>query len=367
MMPLVKGRGGGGRGRGFTLIELLVVIAVIALLISLLLPALGKARDTGRTVVCTSNLRQLVLSIMGYCNDNKEAIVGSPTTSGKDALQGRFNGIAVQTYDWMGPLAAYAGYQGPGEGNDPASLTDQVRGRRFEWYRSEVKGYICPANNVTATVYGNNFGGAFTDGRLISYNMSTQFTSSTAPPPEGSAPRPEQDRRGYIPALYRIGTAERKVAVFEGCRFARAANNNGAPDFDANLTANYGGAFGGVGPWKGAYDGRNEPSAELDRSLAPGERLRSFYMSRGATDPRLSGFRHGIKGGGGNVATTTYGNMAFFDGSARVFTDAACLDPDFWFPTGTRLTTSTSFWDSALADFATKLTNLSAQRPYVVP
>jgi prepilin-type N-terminal cleavage/methylation domain-containing protein/prepilin-type processing-associated H-X9-DG protein len=163
--------------KGFTLVELLVVIGIIALLISILLPSLNKARETANRAKCASNLHQIGLAILLYQNENQQLsprtimdLSGSPTpTWGVTS--------APNTNDPFGsPLE--------GVNNVTASFFLLARNEQLT-----AAVFICPSSNAEAWDFGGgsnsaqnwvDWNGSTGIGKNLSYSYENPFASNTA-------------------------------------------------------------------------------------------------------------------------------------------------------------------------------------------
>jgi prepilin-type N-terminal cleavage/methylation domain-containing protein len=117
--------------RGFTLVELLVVIAIIAVLISILLPSLAKARAVATRVTCNNQMRQIILAAVNYCQAYKDKLPPhrNSWTTGSD------NGTRAS---WLQMSA----------GNPPTMSGSQLDHMGYlvtTGYLATTKVFICPA------------------------------------------------------------------------------------------------------------------------------------------------------------------------------------------------------------------------------
>jgi len=95
------------RTAGFTLVELLVVISIIALLISILLPSLKRARDQAKDTLCRSNLHQLGVAIQYYISDNHDRLMWIKGSKNDDFNPPKYNKAPFRQYHQIFHLHPY--------------------------------------------------------------------------------------------------------------------------------------------------------------------------------------------------------------------------------------------------------------------
>jgi prepilin-type N-terminal cleavage/methylation domain-containing protein/prepilin-type processing-associated H-X9-DG protein len=173
-------------GGGFTLIELLVVIAIIAILAAMLLPALGKAKQTAQRAQCANNLRQLNLAFIMYGGDNNDQVVQNSFISLPSAI-GWVRGVlklgAPNVLDNTNTAYLKIGMLYP--------------------YLNTVEIYKCPADHSMAIEPGNN-----SLPRVRSYSMN-QKMNCPAPYP-GWVNAPDNLFRNYK----KLGDIQKSTEIF---------------------------------------------------------------------------------------------------------------------------------------------------------
>jgi prepilin-type N-terminal cleavage/methylation domain-containing protein/prepilin-type processing-associated H-X9-DG protein len=165
--------------KGFTLVELLVVIGIIALLISILLPSLNKARETANKAKCQSNLHQIGLAILLYQQDSQQLY--PRTIMDTNATHSVTWGTGPSSPSTLDPFG-----QGTIESPNDVSASFFLL-LRNEQLTSAV--FICPSSNAEAWDFGGgsnsaqnwvNWPGSTGIGKNLSYSYENPFASNTA-------------------------------------------------------------------------------------------------------------------------------------------------------------------------------------------
>lgn len=339
----------------FTLIELLVVISIIALLMGILLPSLGSARESARVVVCGGNMRQIGLARESYSTANKGLLPGSPGTTGLRILNNPaandpsgqaidVPGDATQPFDWAGGLAWSYLSDGTGASDrrdDRFAVLNGANGGDTRDPSGSYGVFACPSNQTISEPYLNGIfpqgidGTRFQPQLAMSYSTCRDFLwwgGGGGSPPVGASSEfwgsagtcwststinteaMLPGGAGYRPYIDRVGTSlSKKVYLVEGARFQDPSTP--APDHDVSATGSFGGAFSDVGPWNVAFT----------RAWPEGRNTRNVDMMGNS-------FRHGGKQPGAHK-----GNALFFDGHVELMDQNTARRPEYWLPTGTSL------------------------------
>lgn len=143
--------------KAFTLIELLVVVAIIALLISILLPSLSRAREMSKRAVCASNLRGIGQAMYIYANDNYEQFPGTEILSdeaGENACPGRYRDPEDPTQGGVPGDPAKPRPDGNPRKRDGTPSTTADLWLLVQSALATPKQFICPSTSKTPDDFG---------------------------------------------------------------------------------------------------------------------------------------------------------------------------------------------------------------------
>ncbi len=308
--------------RAFTLVELLVVIGIIALLLSILLPTLGKARAAAQTVACLSNMRTCGQAVNMYASQWNSCIPGAGVNTGWMIANGTSDSAhfspnlpqsgAIAYLDWCGPLAEIMHIPVP---------SSKMAKDRWARYR-DIQVFTCPANtDIVCTSFNTAPDMDAGPGVPIAYVTSKTFMLQAALTSPGVTDQTRLSSgagywtlpSGYTPKLSKVHNGANKIYMGEGVKFF---NGSSGPDYNLDVAPTNNTPTRDSGPYSD-YGPFTLSTAAYDRTVANGGV---------GIDGRIFSYRHGTRKPGQKTGLYR-SNFLFFDGHAETLDEVASMDP----------------------------------------